>query len=386
MSGFMHQLRRQDGVATLIGVTLTSFLILIITLAVTALMVGELRQAEDAENSVTAYYAAQSGVEDAMQTIKNKLATGDLSSLSQNCSTTGSGGPYDTAVSALNVNRQKITCLSVLSYTDSIESVVGKDQTVQFDLSGADSVGATKISLDWDVDPLGQGSNNFTNPTISGSPAANTPPIMEVTLTNYFPGQPTTVPDPSQSAYLDPAHPATNNFTYTSTLVLLPQCTSAISPGGCPAYSSTPDIPYNTYVQNISTNPYKTQCYIVAPNDRRCRINLTNVTPRAGYRTVVTLRARNAAANFRFAAFDGASMNHPITLPVKNAQVDVTAQVGDSFRRVRTEVPVRTGSFATSVLYGDQSVCKQFNLLDEGGGNYQVQAPYGSCNAGFPLN
>jgi hypothetical protein len=363
--------RAQEGVATLVAVTIASFLILVLTVAVTILMVGELRQAEDGENSVKAYFAAQSATEEALQTIKAKLATGSIAGLSQNCDQTGrSGQPYTAAIDNIKDN---ITCLSVQAYSDSVESIAPKDQLVQFDLSNVNGdFGVGSISLDWDQSPPGTGS--FPNVTSTNSWNSSAPPVMELTVTNYFPSQATNIATPNTPGISPDAQ---NNSSYTTTVVLLPQCTTLSSPSACPVYSSTPIYHYRQYSQALGTS-VNVQCFTVSQGDRRCKATFDQITPQLGYRTVVGVRARYADASYRFQAFDTSPTPKALQIPVKNAQIDVTAKSGDSFTRVQTEVPIRSGAYASSVLYGDDSICKRFNVLDDGSGNYRIQQYTGS--------
>ena len=69
-------MRNQRGAASLIIVTLTTVLIAVLTVATTKLMTGELRQANDSESGIKAYYLAEGSSEESVAAIKQAIANG----------------------------------------------------------------------------------------------------------------------------------------------------------------------------------------------------------------------------------------------------------------------------------------------------------------------
>src|SRR5207253_7727535 len=65
--------QKEQGIVSLVTAIIVALFIMVITTSAVVLMVGELRQAIDSENSIRAYYAAESGAEDALLKIKSKI-------------------------------------------------------------------------------------------------------------------------------------------------------------------------------------------------------------------------------------------------------------------------------------------------------------------------
>jgi hypothetical protein len=118
---------------------------------------------------------------------------------------------------------------------------------------------------------------------------------------------------------------------------------------------------------------------------QRCSAEIDDLVPpqTAQYRTVVTLTPLFHAAQFSLSAYalnpatnnppvsgilcqqsdgtdDGAAADCLAPIALDNAQVDVTATVGQTERRVQLEVPVRATQSLNDVIEGSSDVCKSF--------------------------
>lgn len=322
----------QAGGISLIAVTFSSLLMLIITLAMVGMMIGELRQSIDAENGVKAYYAAESGAEEALFGLKTALSSGvALSDLNQECDNIIAAGAlnqyFHSDLGSVNDSAAgtQITCRSIRTNGAPI-GVVGQDKIATFDLSGHN---VDSIQVNWDHE------NDASGPNI---------PDLGVTITTY----------PQGSTIANVGQVPTDS-------VLLQPCQPASPTAACPDRNAAPN---KINLQNsfsTGTYPFQTFCSSEAPtaNSYRCHATLTNVAP-AGTFAVLRLRPLSYGASYSLKIIDssGASVN----VRLQDATVDVTARVGDSFRRIRQQIEVRSGAFeGLDVISSQQDICKDFD-------------------------
>src|SRR5688572_22638524 len=81
------------GVVALIVSIVVGLLLVLISVSATTIMAGELRQAEDFDNSIKAYFAAESGVEDAIAQVRRFAAANPGAAIPQKQSC----APYSAA-------------------------------------------------------------------------------------------------------------------------------------------------------------------------------------------------------------------------------------------------------------------------------------------------
>lgn len=395
----------QSGFVSLLTVTFASILILVLTLGMARLMAGELHQATDSSDSIKSYYVAQGAAEDAAQQLRVKLATvspGQLSSLNQGCD---SDTPiYNTPAESSN---QTVNCVQVVLSSTQINAQAGVNETNTYDLSNSVltySGYITRLVLSWDDLSASGGSftsaSNGVGSSWQGTSDANQPPVMEMGITNYYPDQNTNVSTQQSGA----------NANYSGELVLSPQCVSS----GCPAPNPSPQsFQFPCHLLNVSTTGcpgsdptvgsplVQVQCNSNTAGTKRCSAEIDNIVPPsssvAGYSTVVTLTPLFHAAQYSltaYAANQGAAgvtcqednQNNegkgdclaPIALD--DAQIDASATVGTTNRRVQLEVPVRSEPQGLNeVLQGDSDICKSFDILSIPTFT-QVAQPTGSDN------
>src|SRR5207253_2245641 len=96
-----------------------------------------------------------------------------------------------------------VTCLAMKAYTASADSVLSKDEVAQFDLTGANpaqpnfSVGEIDLSWDMKIPDTRKFNtllpNQVTDSSSWSTPAQPRPPVIEVAVSSYFPGQPSNI-------------------------------------------------------------------------------------------------------------------------------------------------------------------------------------------------
>jgi hypothetical protein len=399
----------QRGLVSLLTVSIMSLLILILSLGMIQLMTGELLQATDTSDSITAYYTAQGAAENTSQQLRAKLAglpaspeSNDLTALNQSC---GASGPSLVYPLPPELTTTSISCVEVVTASTAVTADADQNQTLTYDLT--DSVLTsngyiTRLVVSWD-NQSASGGGSFTYPgtgapgsswTTNCATCGNQPPVMEMGITNYYPGQNTNInptysgtllldPNPDSSAF------AAQKFNYVCYLPNTISPTDPVFTGASnPSCATTPG---NTPVVQV-------ECTTAAQN--RCTAEIDDVVPPAvnQYRTILTLTPLFHDAQFNLSAYAAdqdiagqtcdqdpsalAATPPDCLAPValQNAQVDVTVTVGDTTRRVLLNVPARSSQAIDNVLQGDSDICKSFDVLNLGPsvGTEQIDQPNGS--------
>lgn len=355
----MIRRRRLDerGIASLIAVTLASLVILLITTAMTGLMIGELRQSIDAENSIVAYYKAQSGAEEALLYVKNYVSdqTRALQNLNQNCD---KGIPISVGSPSTTFD-PNVTCYSIRTSSSTIASDLPSDTSAQYNLTGI--TGIAYLKIEWDTTPT-KPTDDFdaghTNNMNADPGAWRGPPPIEVTAIAFPPGN-TVTPDSikTQAVTLVPCREGAAQYAIA---------------GGFGNCKTTAFNIYDFYTDTSLTKPIA--CKPAAPGSYRCSADIYNPRLRIGAvdsnDSVIRIRPRITGTSYRISAYDGSG--NPLDIPLQKAQVDITAKSGDSYRRVVHEIQIRSGIANGDVLFGDARACKDFQQFSAGGGYLNV--------------
>lgn len=319
------------GAVALITTIIISLLLSIIIIGVMIVMVSELRQSNDNEQSIRAYYAAEAGVEDAM----SKLST----HIDQACD--GTATSKNLNLDAANPGVVGWSCQQIMFSGQPSGSLPLPDKAVQLDLTGAlPSVGS--IALEWDTAPTHTdfSSTSLTSAALWGSlrPAA-----MELTVVDYPKGAGATFNDTQLkigNALILPAPSASSPITDVGLLS-----------GGNP-------------IQGACSGGTTYHCRVV--------LNNFNTTQRT---YMLRLRTRYVGTEYKITAWTSQNGSGSIVpIPDGTATIDVTGKAGDVFRRVVYKVPYSKGAAPglDYVLFSDANVCKDLSII---GG---VQQP-GSC-------
>jgi hypothetical protein len=335
-------LRSESGGASLLAVLFTSFVITIITLAMASLMTGELHQATDAEDGVKAFYTAQSGSEEAVYALKKlRLADGSLAAIDQNCD-------HDNVLSSFGYGFQGlpeggITCRKV-RVTDTVagSSPLNVRDADQYDLS---KTTFDHIDFKWDLYNWDTTQPNFSSIT-PGTP--NIPPYMEITVVAY---------------QKDASTPPNVTSQNVKSLILKP---SWVNSGPFKTSCPTSQLQVVDFQSCSTPDATSAQFAVVAcSNDTqyRCQVRLTNLVP-AGYQAVIRVRTHFGSASYQMVVYNGAV---PVAIPLGHASIDVTAKVGDSFRRVTQNVDIQSNIFSGlgDVLFADENLCKDLRIIGD---------------------
>ncbi len=323
-------MRDDRGAVALLTAIIISILLTIIVSGLVSLMISELRQSEDAEQSVRAYYAAQSGVEDGIQKVVAALGSAKVDQL---C---GSAGSQNVNLDPSSPGTVGWTCQQITYSGSPTGTLPQPDKAVQVDL-GAATFGS--MTLSWDITPMPPGgfAANFFRAPLGGFPSAgagwNHPAAIELAIIGY--------PAGSFSA----STPGAINLT---NILAIPETTG------------TGQVNYNAVLGN---NPVTGLCNAAAAS-YHCTLTITNFP--AGRNFTMRIRSRYTGSAYLMQFFSGPNGNGGIVkAPDGTATIDITSKAGDAYRRVIYKVPYQNDAAIglDYVIYSDNDVCKDFSIL-----------------------
>lgn len=321
---------RQSGIVSLAISIIVGILLTIIVVSMIQVMIRVQREATDGDLSTQAYYAAESGVEEALLTLQNKLKTNSLTEMDfANTCTTG----------APQANGSLYTCQRVTHLTNQLSGVIERDgQPVQIDLS---DIPFDHIVLSWNSQA------DCNNNSSGGCSGVGTPTYS---LPANFPGASgalgiNTWHNPAVPELTTVSFPVNRSSIRASDVTLT---TSVIKPGSSTSTQAYTTSPVNGDCSNpISATPG-------GPGSYNCQIELDSFGSGAH---IIRLRARYAGMHYLMRFFDSA--NNPIPVPDQFATIDVTAQSGDVFRRIVYKVRLVSGTANVDyAIYSDTNICK----------------------------
>lgn len=343
----------------------------------TALSVRQSQQARDTDLSNRALAAAESAAQDAAQRLRTNSSeeykSCDPNDIAKSTFNNTPGGPteYKNAtkptLSTAQDNQTSIVCRTVTSSGTEIDGQINRDSDTQINLT-IDTV--QTIGLLWNNPGLGDSQQDLPGainpyPPFSGASSYPYPAALELTLL-YWPKNLNTVflQGDNNSGIRQKTvlfMPGRNNIGYvpgSSPPVIINK-----SPSSVCAHSS-PNMGYDCYVAiDIATvfggaNP-----------------NTDNMALR--------IKPRYADTHFNARFFQNPSSNifSTPTAQVKNSKavIDVTAKVGDLYRRIKAELPIQNLSWFDSVLYTNKGICKNLKVFDDHSANSDIGDGKNKC-------
>ena len=150
MSIMRHQLRRQQGVVSLIVTVVMMIVITLLVLGFAEIARNEQRSSLDDQLSAQAYYAAESGINDARAVISKAIATGGAGSV-QSKSVCGSAGSYTLDPIVDSQHNVSYTCVLVNATPTTLTKTISYDSSVLPITSGGGNF--SSLQLSWQVPP-----------------------------------------------------------------------------------------------------------------------------------------------------------------------------------------------------------------------------------------
>ena len=337
MSTLLTTTRRQHKEAGMVAIMVTLILMIVISLIVLGfaqISRRNQRQALDRQLSTQAFYAAETGVNDASDLIKQAVASGQPVADKPDCASTG-GGFYNRDPVIDSTSGVEYTCLTVDPTPASlIYSSVGMKSTVVPLI--ADSGTIAKITLTW------QSKDD------SSTPANNCPTTFGnnvfVAVASWTCGYGVLRFDlvPTAGA-LDMA--ALQNATMTSFLVPL-------RPG---SGGSANPIAYTTGGGNNKLG--------VVCTNASCSYAVSFAAPQSQYYMRVSSIYKDVS--LQIDAVDGSG--NPVRLRGAQAVIDATGKAQDVLRRIQVRVPLAgssTNLLSDYAIQSNEAICKRFSVMD----------------------
>lgn len=316
IENWRHSQNGERGVVALMTTIIVSLLLVVVTISGARIMSAELRQATDFDLSVKAYFAAESGVEDAIAEIRRN---GVENSVSPGCEAFNDS---DANLSSDGV--VAYTCQVVSLEQTALQSELKKEASVQIDLAGLDF---NRLVVSWNQegssDPAAWDGAAIPPQFPPGTTWSDQyPAVMEATFVSY----------PQTSSF--------DSADITSQVVILK-----------PSSSGVQNNPIN--IQSAS-NPETVRCTPSAVSGSyECQASLQ--LPPANRNYVVRLHARYSSTHYKIEAFKG---NNPVDIPNTQLTVDVTGKAGDVFRRIQAKSFLSQSTSLPFVILADDSICK----------------------------
>jgi hypothetical protein len=313
----------ERGAVALLTTIIIGILLTIITTGLISLMISELRQSNDAEQSVRAYYAAQSGVEDAI----SKVIAALPGQVAQVCP---GAGTTNTNLDPANPGKVGWTCQQI-SYSGSpTGSLPLRDKSTQIEIGNVPAV--RSMSLQWDLTPP-PFAPGFFNAPVGNFPDTSGgwdhPAVIEVALVEY---------------------PAGSFVASAGTIVLRNALVVPTTGVGVPIL-----------LTSLSGNSVRAGSCNAGAGSYHCTALFTGLNPANSY--IVRLRSRYVGSDYKLTFLNAAG--GVVQVPDGTATIDITAKAGDAFRRVVYKVPFQNGAASglDYVIYSDTDVCKNFGVI-----------------------
>jgi Tfp pilus assembly protein PilX len=324
---------RQDGMVSIMVVLILMMVISLMVLGFAQIARRNQRQTLDRQLSTQAFYAAETGINDAASLLKGSTAAVPPKT---SCADNG-GGYYSTLPSSVidATSRVAYTCLMVNPTPSSlIYSNVGTDSIIA-PLSSASGASISRIKLSWQT-KLG------TTTPMTGCPASTVNAFKATTAWTCGYGVLRYDLVPYSGTVT-----AAGLQTQTMTSFLVP-----VTTGGAAnlAYSTTGA---GDLTGAVCTNT-------------ECSINITGLSGNSYY-----MRVRSLYQDISLQITGTDSVGNAINFQKAQALVDSTGKAQDVLRRIQVRVPLNGSShnlLSDNALTSTDPVCKRFVVMDGSGG------------------
>lgn len=327
MKKLMQSIKNKNlpGVTSLLLVIAISLALTTIIAGISALSIREIQQASNTDLSNRAYQAAESAV----RIVENKLK--------DDPKFTNSGCGYPDLFSTITANGEQITCLRVTNQFNNYEASIKEDDVAQLQVEGAN---LANMQLSWGRGTTGgQAYSGELYPEQSGY---NNAAGIELTIA-YWPntGNLGSGSIDSKTVFIMPGK--SNNPGPVS---ITSECGTQVVASGYACAASQAELK-----KLLPTNPNS-------------------------YNYAIRIKPRYADASIKFVSVD--AQGNAINIKSNKAQIDVTAKVGDLYRRVKANVviaPTAVPNMFDSVLYtaapngenSSKNICKNITVKQSDG-------------------
>jgi len=372
-------MKRQSGVISLLTAVMVSVLIMSVTLPLVYLNTINALGSSDNELSLSAYAAAEGGVE---MMYWGAIYGNFGSTTAGSCTSTPANAPGTlyTLLQSTAPSANAITCIKTSTTSSNVTGNLNAGNAYQYVIDPSGQI-LKDIEVSWmdqskgDVAFPAAASAAATNYAPAGSVTGPLPtasvndlPAIELTIVNYV----------GSSALITPGGPTLPNITVRNVVLLPNSSGSVLTDVLPPAVAKKVGVPCAT----AASGP---QCVVPANSTAIPGSNTAGVPLTASQGSIVYIRALYPdqypgadGAHFAITFRDALGNTIPIVSP--STTIDVTAHSGPVYRRiVATATPPTQPSVPAGlnyVLFSDTDICKDFNI---------TEAPNGSQLGLLPL-
>ncbi|MBA3679131.1 hypothetical protein H0W80_02985 [Candidatus Saccharibacteria bacterium] len=339
----LRQQKYPRGATSLLIVTGLSLVLIVIIVGLTAASVQQSRQALNTDLSNRARVAAEATAHDAAQLLNQypdlqvpKCDGSEITGYKDSLTPTDRSNLVKPVLSTNADNKTEIVCRTITSLATTFNQTVDKDTSTQFFLPSKTTI-IKSFKLLWgdkssESNQLPGGS---VFPTVSAWPG-DVPAALELTFV-YWP-----------------------KAGYTSTQDGLPVKTVLILPR-----TSTPDPSPEPLTTNVVCAGYTGEG-ASSIGTYTCKMeadfsSIPNITTAPNIVMKVKSRYKNAPIQIQFYDTSGKL----VEVKSSTATIDITAKVGDLYRRITAQKSVGGNSVLEDVLYSKESICKTLTVYDD---------------------
>lgn len=356
------ELSNSRGFVSLLTAIMLSLLLLAITVSMVTVQSLTLRKAEDSEQSQRAYFAAESGVEDAVARIRTGQV---LQPGGQDCSSPAVS--QNLGLSSTAPGTYGWSC-QFISFSGSPSDVIHQpDVSTTIDPS---ATSFNSLQLLWDQSANTAASGYFTSPALTGGTTAwgNHAMPLELTVVEYPRGVNfTTKQINTQTALILPETAGAGTIayaprkTYDVTDPTRANACNAAHPLNCGIDGALP-------VAAVCTTA--TVADLSNTGKYHCKLTMTGLNPGMSY--VFRLRSRYTAEDgsnkgrFVFNFCNGSCAVPANLVPVTDstATIDVTGRAGDVYRRVIYKLPRSLANSGLNyALFSEVGLCQNYTII-----------------------
>jgi Tfp pilus assembly protein PilX len=337
MSKMFVRLGRESKEAGMVAIMVTLVLMIVISLIVLGfaqISRRNQRQALDRQLSTQAFYAAETGVNDATELIKSALASGTAVADKPDCASDGSGF-YASLDSVIDDDSNvEYTCLMVDPTPNSlVYSSIGKNSTVVPLIAESGTI--SSVRLTW------QSKDG------SATPATTCPN----SVSNVF--------------------STTGNWTCGYGVLrfdLVPTAGSALSLGGLQDNTMTsfivplrPGSAGGVASVNYAAGGDNNRLGVVC-SDSNCSLTINFAAPQSQYYMRISSVYKDVS--LQVVASSGAT---PVSLQGAQGLIDATGKAEDVLRRIQVRVPLinsSTNLLSDYAIQSGEAICKRFSVMD----------------------
>lgn len=348
--------RRQSGAASMIVVIFMAIILSIVTIGFIRIAINEQRTSTDDDLTARAYYAAESGLEDAKRAIKRHI---EDSTFQLNGDTCAPPAGYSSTLSGTSEFDVEYTC-QLIDFTPSIvtSEFSSANQVKQINVKPVNSTGVAttfdSLTLRWHLDavaPAGDGAVSGGGPvylrgasdySLPQNSAWPNPAMMKLTFISY--------PDGS------PANRITETSIIASTVLLSPNAASAtngqsgvVFPGG------------NTVNATVDGQVLGADC--VDSNDNMvCEMTFDFTGFPANRNLDIRLSNLYASTTTELTMLNGAT---PVFFEDAQVVVDVTGRAGGVYRRIEASLDLNSPNLLPEfAVQSGTDICKDFSFTN----------------------